>query len=107
MQSMKKNSVKTYQVELYFDVDKRERLRFHKMVDMYQLYENVVKCTSYGEMKKEIYKAFRNNKIDDAVIDRFWNRFIKVELQREEEEEEKRRRIKQIDLDNRRRGRAI
>jgi hypothetical protein len=104
---MKKNIAKTYQVELYFDVDKRERLRFHKMVDMYKLYENVIRTNSYGEMKHEIYKAFRVNKIDDAVIDRFWNRFIKAELQREEEIEEKRRRIKQIELENRRRGRAI
>ena len=104
---MAKNSVKTYQVEQYFDVNKRERLRFHKMINMYQLYESVVSADSYGEMKKQIYKAFRANKIEDAVIDRFWNRFIKAELQREEEEEEKRRRIKQIELDNRRRGRAI
>jgi hypothetical protein len=104
---MGKNTVKTYQVELYFDVDKRERLRFHKMVNLYKLYEKVIVANSYGKMKQEIYTAFRNNKIDDAVIDRFWNRFIKAELQREEEIEEKRRRIKQIELENLRRGRAI
>jgi hypothetical protein len=74
---------------------------------MYELYERVIQADGYGAKKQEVYKAFRANNIEDMITDRFWNRFIKVELKREEEEEEKRRRIKQIDLENRRRGRAI
>jgi hypothetical protein len=44
--------------------------------------------------------------IRESMIDTFWNRFIKVQLQREEELQERNRRIKQIELENRIRGRT-
>ncbi len=104
---MKRSSVKTYHVQIFFNIDKKELLRFHRMINLYDLYETVVVLETYGKMKQEIYKSFRSKNIEERIIDIFWNRFIKAELKREEEEEEKRRRIKQIELDNRRRGRLL
>ena len=104
---MKRSSVKTYQVETFFNIDKKERLRFHRMINLYDLYDTVVVLETYGKIKQEIYNSFRNKNIEERIIDIFWNRFIKSKLEREEKEEEKRRRIKQIELENRRKGRTL
>ena len=104
---MRKTTAKTYQVEQFFNLDKRVRLRYHKMINLYDLYETVILFDTHGEMKQEIYNTFRNKNFKESVIDTFWNRFIKVQLQREEELQERNRRIKQIELENRRKGRTI
>jgi hypothetical protein len=104
---MKRSSVKTYQVETFFNIDKKERLRFHRMINLYELYDKVIKADGYGAMKQEIYRAFRDKNIKETIIDTFWNRFVKAQLKREEEKEEKRRRIKLIEFENRRKGRLL
>jgi hypothetical protein len=107
MKSLDKNTAKTYQIELYFGINRRDRFRYHKMVDLYQLYELCNAETSYRKMRNIIYAAFRQKVDDDLIVDRFWNRFIDLQLEREEALREQERRIKQIDLENRRKGRAL
>ena len=100
-----KNVDRNY-INSYFGINNRYSNQY-KSINLFALYRQCVASTSYGEMKHHVYMVFRNKNYGEAMIDSFWTRLIRLELEREEKLREKQRIMKYIELNEIMRGRYI
>jgi hypothetical protein len=66
-----------------------------------------VAAKSFGEKRHYVYTMFRNQKISEKNIDTFWNRYVRLEIDRQEKWRDEQRKIKQTELQEIMRGRYI